>query len=224
MHFPRSNPWLYFDEIKALPPDQRQHVINVAARECRIMRRAFPLLVWLLLTAYFNVLIDSITRPTIHSPGLANLAPNEGVWNFSSPVWWFAAFKLSIYMSILVGVPTLLALAMRNKILRESIDAVLAHSELCHECKYPLVGVPINERGEEICPECGMINIPPPRPRPPTPPSHCPACRYALAGLTPTVSDAILCPECGTVVPLEPESTLIAPSPKQPADNNPTHP
>ncbi|MGD9791415.1 MAG: hypothetical protein AB7Q00_10070 [Phycisphaerales bacterium] len=223
MTFPRSNPWLYFDEIKSLDPTRRDHIICAAALRCGLMRYVLPFFVWFA----FKILIMVFYLPELgrcDGPAAFDYAPNVGEWNFSSAEWWLGAIKLVVSIVLVIGAPVLIALHARNKILHQAILTVLRTSTNCLGCKYPLAGIPINECGEVTCPECGMINIPPPRPRPPTPPSHCPACRYALDGLTPTVSDAILCPECGTVVPLEPESTLIAPSPKQPADNNPTHP
>ncbi len=108
--------------------------------------------------------------------------------------WWVYAFIPVMAALLFVGF-----LFRRGDLLVRPMtieQETLAHG-LCPSCWELLEGIPPDDDGCTMCPDCGSSwRVPPPSQ--PTPMS-CPACRYSLEGLTQEAPGVVRCPECGEV-------------------------
>lgn len=156
MLLPLSNPWLIFDEIKTLPPEEQPHVIQQAAKLCTPSRFFVPSIV----TGFTWIMLAVLILPEF---GCSRCPiTSYGQWDFSNPDWWFAAFALSTGVTVFVGGPALLGLTIRNAIHYRAIKQVLGIDQPttpppreCPQCQYSLKGLIPDDQLLVTCPECG---------------------------------------------------------------------
>ena len=55
-----------------------------------------------------------------------------------------------------LGLAPLAAFIVRDWLLRRRVRYVLRTRGVCHNCRYSLVGLPVDERGMVVCPECAV--------------------------------------------------------------------
>lgn len=70
-----------------------------------------------------------------------------------NPPRWFEPVAMFTFVTLLVAVPSLGSLMVRDRWLRRAIADRLANAR-CPHCEYSLLGLPVDD-GSVQCPECG---------------------------------------------------------------------
>jgi len=60
---------------------------------------------------------------------------------------------------VIMGLPVIAGLWVRDRILRRRVGLVLRTRGSCNNCRYSLLGLPVDEDLKVVCPECGTVLI-----------------------------------------------------------------